>query len=341
MNEELLNKYFNDQCTPEEEKKVWEWFQTPEGEAYLKQEIDRDIRVEAEFEDFIEYPDVNSDHLFNQIADSKSTSWMQNIGGWKKAAAAILIIGLLSLVASIYIQFNETETKIVKAEAGEKKTLIMPDSSRIVLYSNSSLEYDSGFEDREVFLDGEAYFEVEHNGAHPFMVFVDNSYIKVLGTEFVVSEYAESERIKVAVKKGRVELGSHAPDQEDSENETIDSGNSSKSHTLKEKTIEIFDNQVGIKDKDSNPFLGDSSDYDEVFDWVNNKMIFRNTSMAQVITEIENRFGVQIILKDEKLAKKKFTSSFNDENLDQILKVITLSFDASYTREGDKIFISY
>lgn len=341
MKKELLDKYFNDQCTPEEEEKVWEWFQTAEGEAYLKQEIDRDIRVEDEFGDVIEHPELNSERLFNKIQQSKSTSWFQNIGGWKKAAAAILILGMLGLAASFYMQFHETETKIVKTAAGEKKTMVLPDSSRIVLHSNSSLEYDSGFEDREVFLDGEAYFEVKHHEDQPFMVLVDDTYIKVLGTEFVVSKYNDSERVKVAVKSGIVELGSNLPDQDDSKTETIKSGSSNKSQSSKEHSIKIFDNQVGIKDKGSNLFIGDSSDYDQVFDWVNNKMIFRNTSMAQVITEIENRFGVQIVLKDRELARKKFTAAFDDETLDQILKVITLSFDASYTREGDKIFISY
>lgn len=340
MNKELLEKYYNDQCSPEEMERVWQWFQTPEGEAYLKQEIDRDIRIEEEFHNFIEYPDVKSDQIFYQIQVSK-TSWSQNLAGWKKAAAAILLIGFLSLFVGYYLQLDRTDKTVVETKPGEKKTLIMPDSSKIVLHSNSNLEYSSEFEKREIFLEGEAYFEVEHDTTHPFMVFVHDSYIKVLGTKFVVSEYDDHEKVKVAVKSGRVELGWNISGNEnDLMSQTIESDDPDESQKLADEPIEIFDNQVGVKDRNSTPFISDSIHYEEVFDWVNGKMIFQNTAMSQVISELENRFAVQIVLKDKKLKEKKFTSSFDDESLDEILKVITLSFDANYQKDGNKIFIT-
>lgn len=340
MNKELLEKYFNDQCSPEEVEKVWEWFQTPEGEAYLKQEMDRDIRVEEEFRDIIECPDINSDRLFSQIQENKSGG-IQNISGWKKAAAAVLLIGMLGVFMMTYLPLNETETRIVETNPGEKKTLMMPDSSKIILHSNSRIEYSPEFVNREIFLDGEAYFEVEHEMVHPFMVFVDDTYIKVLGTEFVVSEYADNERVKVAVKSGRVELGSNiSEDEDESKSKVLDSNNSNDSQVPADKPIEIFGNQVGVKDKGASPFISDSVEYEEVFDWVNGKMIFQNTAMPQVISELENRFAVQIVLEDQQLTEKKFTSSFEDESLDEVLRVLTLSFDASYKREGNKVFIS-
>lgn len=339
MNKELLEKYHNDQCSREEMERVWEWFQTPEGEAYLEREIDRDIRMEEEFHDFVEYPDIKSDQLFRRIQKDKS-DWRHNFTGWKKAVAAIVLIGFVSLFAVIFMQLNGTDKKVVETKPGEQKTLMMPDSSKIVLHSNSSLEYNSGFEKREVFLNGEAYFEVEHNDEHPFMVFVEDTYIKVLGTEFVVSEHADTERVKVAVKSGRVELGSSIYEEGSSIiDQLVDSDDQEEPQSQKDKPIEIFDNQVGVKDKNSTPFITDSVQYEEVFDWVDGKMIFQNTPMPQVVSELENRFAVQIVLKDQQLKEKKFTSSFDDETLDEILKVITLSFDVSYEKEGNKIFI--
>lgn len=344
MNKVLLEKYFEGRATHDETEQVLEWLQTPEGQRYLKNEIEQDIRAFDEFGEFFEEPDLDSDQLFNRIQRSKSRQLKRenrsrsNTGlQWRKAASILLLVGLLGLFVFIFFEMLDPEKRIVETKPGEEKTLFLPDSSKVILHSNSHLEYFTDFDSREVQLEGVAYFEVEHSNNEPFMVFVDNSYVKVLGTKFVVSRYTGSERIEVAVKNGRVEMGSNA-----TENEEIHSAEQTETEDPEKKIgkIEITNDEVGVRSKDSSPFISDSTFSDELFDWLEGKMIFRSTPLRQVFNELENRFGVQFVLNDPNVANKKFTSSFDDESLTEVLEVLTLSLNINYSKEGNKIYIS-
>lgn len=336
MDQALIEKYFNGQCTQSEAAKVLEWFQTSEGREYLENELDRDIAFFGEVGEHLNLPDPDSEAIFDQIRKDQFSSKVHQANRqsskshWKKVAAIFLVVGMLSVIVGIYASNWNTE-KIVKTGNGEKEAFVLPDSSKIVLHSNSSLKYLSSFKKREVFLEGEAYFKVEHAPERPFVVYIEDSYVKVLGTEFVVSQYTGNGRVEVAVKSGKVELGSHKLDSATKELEASD---------LKEKTIEITDDEVGIKNKNSDPFITDSMKSDELFDWTKGMMIFRNTPMAHVIAELENRYGVKFVLEDPEIRKHKFTSSFNNQTLSEVLNVLTLSLDFTYRRVGNKIYIS-
>lgn len=343
MDKVLIEKYLKDQCTPAETEQVLEWLQTPEGQEYLKEEIEQDIRVFEQFGEELNNPEPDSDKLFNRILATKTgeNDWEKNSRSssnfqWKKAASVLLLVGLLSLFVIIFIEMLEPEKRIVETKLREQKTLLLPDSSKIILHSNSRLEYRPAFEKREVSLEGVAYFEVEHLQDQSFKVFIEDSYIKVLGTKFVVSGYSGSERVEVAVKKGRVEMGSKG----------LNNGQvyfSNKPAEVpserKNKKIEISTDEVGVQNKNSTPFISDSTFSNELFDWMEGKMIFRSTPLRRVFNELENRFGVQFQLQNQDLGQRKFTSSFDNESLEEVLNVLTISFNVSYHREGDKIHI--
>jgi ferric-dicitrate binding protein FerR (iron transport regulator) len=276
--------------------------------------------------------------LFDQIRDEpavavdKTIKKQKSRRQWKTAAAVLLIVGVLSLFAVILADSWNSQ-KFVQTKPGEQQTLLLPDNSKIVLHGNSSLEYSSTFGKREVTLKGEAYFEVEHNKEKPFVVYVDNSYVKVLGTKFVVSGYYGGERVEVAVKSGRVELGLN--------NNEVTELEARAPEDKKDKPIEITDAQVGIQNQNSHPFIADSKKYEELFDWVEGKMVFRDAPLKYVVAELENRYGVECVVTDPDLGKQKFTSSFDNETLPEVLKVLTLSLGIRYKRIGDKIYLSH
>lgn len=340
MDQALVIKYFNGQCTRSEAEQVLEWFQSPEGQQFLDDEIDQDLRFFDEFGEGLEDPELDSQQLFSQIRDDQSATPVDKAiddrtsrTRWKSAAAVLLIIGILSLFVGFYAG-DWDAPKIVQTDAGEQETILLPDSSKIVLHSNSKIKYLASFDKREVSLEGEAYFEVEHNEEKPFIVYADRSYVKVLGTKFVVSSYSSSERVEVAVKSGRVELGLHNKNEEIKELEVLSPKEG------KGKPIEIVDDQVGVQQRNSNPFITDSAYSDELFDWVEGMIIFRDTPLKHVLTELENRYGVECVLGDSELAKQKLTSSFSDESLEEVLHVLTLSLDIEYQRVGNKIYFS-
>lgn len=339
MDQDLLEKYFNGKCSRSEAEEVLDWFATPEGQQYLEQEIDRDIAILDEFGEFITTPEPNSEALFNKIQANKSAELgfrevndRSSGSQWKKVASILLVVGVLALVANYYFSSIETIEKVVTTSATQEKTIRLPDSSKIVLHHNSSVTYSTPFRDkREIDLEGEAYFEVEDNKQKPFIVYVDSSYVKVLGTKFVVSGYEGNDGVEVAVKSGRVELGKQH--SVDSETQTIDK-------TTSQEAIEIPVNKVGVSNRNSTPEISETIDSDELFDWVEGKMIFKNTPLKKVLTDLENRYGVRFVVQEKKLLQKNFTSSFDDESLEQVLTVLKISLDVNTKRVRDTIYLS-
>lgn len=339
MDQKLIDKYFRGECSHSEAEKVVEWFSSAEGQQFLDEEIDRDVRALDEFGDQFEMPQHDDDALFARIQQNKS----QQVGfkevnnkssrpQWKVAASIVLILAVLSLSMGLYFEKWKSEKKIVKTAKTQEKTFLLPDSSKVVLHHNSSVTYTKPFNSkREIDLKGEAYFEVEHDEQKPFIVYVDSSYVKVLGTKFVVSEYSSSKGVEVAVKSGRVELGSQH--NSDDGSRTIDKLSSGSS-------IEIPMDKVGVQSRGSTPQISEEVKSDELLDWVEGKMIFRNTPLQNVITDLENRYGVRIIVNDSDILDNRFTSSFDNESLNQVMKVLRITFDIKTRRIADTIYLS-
>lgn len=338
MDQALIDKYLNDECSHAEAKQVLDWLATPEGQQYLEEEIDRDLKALDQFGAYIKTPEPNSEALFDEIQADKSTNAKlrelnkrSSDSQWKKVASIILLVGVLALVGSYYFKSAETEQKIVTTESNEEKTLILPDSSKIVLHHNSRVSYTTPFRDiREINLDGEAYFEVEHDKEKPFIVFLDSSYVKVLGTTFVVSEYSGTEGVEVAVKSGKVELGTQ---NAAGDNVLIDSLTS-------DDAIQIPVDKVGKTNRNAKPAITENVDSEELFDWVEGKMIFRNTPLKKVLADLENRYAVRFVVRDKELLDRHFTSSFDDESLQQVLTVLEISLNVSTNRVKDTIYLS-
>lgn len=219
MNKELFEKYLNDQCTPKEEERVYKWLQTSEGEAYLKENIDRDIRVSEEFEGYIEHPDIPSEKIFTKIQLNKNNHFKNlpkknsySFWRWIGVAAASI---LLLFSAVFYFQQvqrqNQPESQkspypvIIATAQAQDTTVSLVDGSRIILDGDSRLEILEGYssEHRNVQLRGKAFFDVKEEKTRPFIVETSHSYIKVLGTKFEVETDSNIARVKVEEGKVR------------------------------------------------------------------------------------------------------------------------------------------
>src|SRR6056297_3367157 len=131
MTQALIDKYLNDECSHAEAEQVLDWLATPEGQEYLEEELDRDLKALDEFGGYIKTPEPSSDALFNEIQADKSKNTRfrelnERSSGrqWKKVASIILLVGVLALVGSYYLKGVETEQKIVTTDNNEEKTLI-------------------------------------------------------------------------------------------------------------------------------------------------------------------------------------------------------------------------
>ena len=238
---------------------------------------------------------------------------------------AAVWIGLL-LLGSGYLIFNSYHIELVKVQTafGELKTISLPDGSTVTLNANSSLEYAETWnnkEDRQVWLDGEAYFSVVHT-AHDqrFQVVTPGMEIEVLGTEFNVNN--RQQNTEVVLVSGKVKLGIKNPEQE---KELYMAPGDLVAYSVAENTI---------SQKVVNP--------DQYASWRDRDLLVDNISLGEIAQALESFYGFDIIIVDDSLKQKKLsaTAKLSLEDTTVLFTAISEIFDIQIKQAEDKIIFS-
>ena len=228
---------------------------------------------------------------------------------------------------------NTTENALYKKFAnvvekqntkGIRSFLILSDGSKIWLNADSKLEYPDVFEGRtrEVYLSGEAFFEVAKNPACPFIIHLDNGFVRVLGTSFNVKAYKGARIIETSVSTGRVAFIPKKK-KELSANDTV---------FLTHDTKAVYSIATGeIKT------LSTSSNDDKA--WTEDRLIFKSLSFEEIAIELERTFGKKVVFTDENIKQYKLTGSFENNSLDKILYYLSLSKPFAYYISDKEIVI--
>ncbi len=203
---------------------------------------------------------------------------------------------------------------------GKRFDLTLSDGTNIHLNSGTSLKYPVRFiksENRQVFLNGEAYFEVTKDAKHPFVVSSNDMNVKVLGTKFNVSSYKEDAKTYTVLVEGSVAASAKTPDNE----EVI----------LKPGNRAYFENQhikteaVAIK---------------KYIAWVSGELMFIDDSFGVIANKLERKYNVTIINNYEELDDIVITATFKNENIDQVLKTFQTYKAFNYTVNNRVITIT-
>lgn len=234
-------------------------------------------------------------------------------------AAAVLIIPLLAAV--LYFYFNQTpssELLTLTTQKGEQTSVILPDGSKVWLNVDTKLSYpvDYGVKSRNLKLEGEAYFEVAKNDELSFEVASANIVTRALGTRFVISAYPENSSVKSSLVEGSVEV------KYDSGIEQLKPGQQLIYNKNKpEITIKAFDENYELA-------------------WKNNQLVFRLTPFADVITELEKWFDVNIEYDPTVFKSETLTVQFEKyESLETILRVIARANGFKFTIKDKNVKI--
>lgn len=304
MDKEILQRYVEGNVSPEEIIAVVDWLDADEN----------NVR------EFMALHKLNDISLLNQAdnrADNqkkKRTASFRKIGYELAKIAAILIIfwGGTKL-----FETNTTEESIVTYQtlyvpAGQRAELILPDSTRVWLNAHSKLIYPVSFGkgNRQVELNGEAYFDVVHNEKQPFIVKTRQMDIQVLGTEFNVTSY--SSNFEVSLLRGCIELSSPSI---------------SSTYRMKEKEH--------IKLKDNKLIINNITDYD-YFRWKEGLICFNNESVATIIEKLKLYYDINIETHNKKFLNSRYSGKFRTKDgIEQVLKVLQIEHKFSYTKNND------
>jgi ferric-dicitrate binding protein FerR (iron transport regulator) len=227
------------------------------------------------------------------------------------AAVLVLAVGILYFV-KLSSPAEEAAPVTVATQNG-KQELYLPDSSRVVLNKNSSITYSSRFneQDREVKLSGEAFFDVRKSAGKTFTVYSGNTQTQVLGTSFTVSNYEGKTEVQVVSGKVAFSIRNNPESTRvllTPGLQAVETGNG-----------QISQSQI----RDAN-FLA----------WKDNKLTFNNTSMKEVVATLEQYFGIPINITDTRLLECRFTGSYQDPTLQEIIDVLVVSVDLTYTQKN-------
>jgi transmembrane sensor len=230
---------------------------------------------------------------------------------WHWAAAAILLIGI-----GLYLIPIGQDRQEYRTAFGETKTIVLPDSSTVILNANSRLAFDKNWEQRaarEIWLDGEAYFSVVHKQDHqPFKVSTPGGIaVEVLGTTFNV--YHRAVETKVVLNTGQITL-SFPVDK-------------------KEKKILMKPGELVECQKDNYTMrVVDPRVYAA---WTEKKIILDQTTLREMIRMAKDNYGVEIGVETEKMLAKTVSGSMPIGNAENFVKQVASVFQLKVVREND------
>ena len=333
----LLQRYLEGDCTEEERLIVEEWYQMLDDEELLAIKKDELNLIEEKI-----WNKVNT-----KIQKQKSSSGKTTVRPlWVKLSVAATLTGLL--VVSIFIFKNyrsaDSEQRLIIASNNIKKhnntdkplAISLIDGSRVTLQPNSSVSYskDFGKGKREVFMEGEAFFEVAKDRHRPFFVISKNLITRVVGTSFIVRNGTENESSEVVVLTGKVEVAENAKDKDlyerifDEEQNVVLTPN--QRVVYESKTKELIKTLVN----QPLPIAGNGESVKPKVSFV-----FNNIKLNSVFDQLEESYGIEITPEESKIYECTFTGDLNDQNLYTNIDFICQSIGATYEIEGTEIVI--
>ena len=265
---------------------------------------------------------------------------------WYRIAASILVILGIGWWASnkyapakennpLYSQIiSQIKDPLLKAtnETDHPKLVSLHDGSTVLLQPKSSISYPQSFngEKREVFLDGEAFFEVAKNPEQPFYVYANNLVTKVLGTSFIISAFDTDKDVKVVVKTGKVSV--FALTGENMETQQADNKLGGMILTPNQQIVFSPENLRLTRSLIADPALLELPIQKQSFN-------FKATPIKDVFVALEQSYGVKILFDAEIMKNCYLTASLSDEPLFEKVDLICRTINARYEQLDASIII--
>jgi ferric-dicitrate binding protein FerR (iron transport regulator) len=326
---QVLEKYVKGKCTREELDSVLDLLADPlrrselrpvltefwEKETWLAGDADRG----EDFEEMLNqiHHRINTRHITPlRISLRKRMLTFSKI-------AAILVLGFLLGILIPWLKTEDTLYCTSVAPKGSVSQLVLPDQTIIFLNAGSEIKYPAGNKKgiREVYLKGEAWFDVTTNKNKPFMVFTPFYNARVLGTKFNIKAYENETEIATTLEEGSVQILS-------SENLKM-----KDQITLKPGEQLIYNqpnNAISVRRVNTRLYTS----------WKDNKLIFINMNVKDLIVLLERKYGVDIEVTDNVVLDYHYDGTIRDETILEVLDLLKETLQIRYKIEGQTIFIT-
>jgi transmembrane sensor len=231
---------------------------------------------------------------------------------WIAASVTLLIV-----CSSIFISIR-TRTLEISTAFGESRTVSLPDSTKVTLNSNSKISFSPSLlskGNREVFLEGEAFFSVVHKDNHEkFVVHTGELNLEVLGTKFNVN--SRRGQTKVILTEGKVRL-----------NIMSDKKQTNLVMAPGEYVVYSKKGELTRKTMDANNYL----------EWRNNRLVFVGTSLQEIGQMLEDNYGYEVTFQNDSIMNRKFTGSSSAVEIEELLEKLSRVYDLKVEKNGNKV----
>lgn len=309
MEKELLYRFFNGEASVDEEKRVLDWLDEDPAHG-------RELLAERKLFDAMLL------HVPSTPAPRRGgiPAWIRTVVRY--AAVIIVAAGLGGwLLPQLRLRMAQDAGHTISVPAGQHVDVTLPDGSKVCLNALSELHFPGAFSGRErrVELRGEAFFDVNRDERHPFVVETYACDVEVLGTQFDVEARPDEDLFVTSVVEGRVRV--------------TDRSNADRRVELQP------DHRVTRTD---GRLIVDRIPEHEEFLWREGLISFRDVSFRELLDRFEHCFGVKIHILRPDISENRFTGKIRiSEGIDHALWVLQRSADFSYTRNEtrDEIYI--
>lgn len=324
VNETIIYRVLNNQGTAKEAKDVAQWLATPEGQEWLAIAIVTDAEM-IEKNILPTTENIPTEEMLKIILNKiRRRQFRRTV----VAYAAVLIPCFL--MVALWLNLNEriggallTDSSLesIMVDKGKKKEVVFQDGSSVVLNSCSSIKYPHrfGLAERRIELEGEAYFDIESNKLRPFVVEMnDGTEIRVLGTQFNVSAYNESNEINITLIDGSIEF-------KDPRQTILMSADEHLKYDRTTKAITVS------KFRDS----------ERITSWIDDILYFRDTPLSEVLATLERRYDVKFQITDASLPEFTYSmKSHPGSTLESVLNDLESISSVRFTKQGNTYIVS-
>ena len=265
------------------------------------------------------------------------------------AASVILLLGM-GAVWSILQQSKSVQYARLFAGGelavpyGSKSLITLPDGSTVWVNAGSKIAYpaDFGVNARNVYLTGEAYFDVVKMEEKPFFVHTDLVKIKVYGTAFNVKAYKDDEMVETTLDRGAISIiRNDAPDREISvaPNQKISIRRETQKYPV--SSVPVASTAVSSQPLAENVELQEVTSTEAITAWKDNRLVFEREPLWSVAKQLERRYNVKISFSNESIKTIRYTAALKELPVDQVLEAISLTSPSPirYTIKGSEIIL--
>ena len=326
--EKLIAAYLSGNTVAREDEELMAWVdESPDSRKFFDKAVEVwDVADQGDYPDFSKGKSQAWNKLEgNLFADPEQTTAKIRPLNAFFTSRVLSIAASLALLLAMGWWWQQQSSGVFTAQtlAAEQTLVELPDGTQVWLNENSLLSYEDTGSERKLIFEGEAYFDVQTDSLKPFKIHSGRAVTTVMGTAFNLRAYPEEAAVEVSVTEGKVALTQ--TNQEEVETNKIE---------LTPGQTGIFDKEeVSVKMLAAEPIQNKTA-------WKDKQLNFEGIKLSQVLPAIERYYGIEVILENKSLLNCPFTGSYDNPKLDELLDMLSFSFELKAQKNGNTVYLT-